>query len=117
MSLTVLEGMRPWILQRLTAVVMAGYIIYAIICLATLEQASYEAWYNWIYQPWNSLLLGLFALSLLFHAWIGMRDVVLDYVHPVMLRLTILSAIVLMLLFCGLWVLRIVLVPLAGQVD
>ena len=114
MSLTVLEGLRPWLLQRLSAVVMALYVIYAVVCLVTLEQASYDAWVSWIYQPFNSLSLGLFALALLFHAWIGMRDVVLDYVHNLSLRLTILSAIVLVLILSGLWMLRILLVPVAG---
>jgi succinate dehydrogenase, hydrophobic membrane anchor protein len=46
---------------------------------------------------------GLFALALLLHAWIGVRDVILDYVKPPALRLALLAAVALFLLANGLW--------------
>jgi succinate dehydrogenase / fumarate reductase membrane anchor subunit len=70
------------------------------------------AWRDWLYAPYNSLFMGLFILAILFHAWIGMRDVILDYIHNVMLRLVILTGIIVVLLICGLWSLRILLIPM-----
>ena len=51
----------------------------------------------------------LFIVAVLVHGWVGMRDVVLDYVHAISLRLTILSLIGLTLISCGLWALRVLL--------
>ena len=112
MSLTILEGLRPWLIQRVTAVVIAVYLLYVVVSLLLAGPADYLAWRGWLHAPFNSLLMGLFILSILFHAWIGMRDVVLDYVNNVMLRLFVFSVIVVVLLTSGLWALRVLLSPL-----
>ncbi len=112
MSLTILEGLRPWLIQRVTAVVIAVYLLYVVVSLLFAGPADYLAWRGWLHAPLNSLLMGLFILSILFHAWIGMRDVVLDYVNNVMLRLFVFSVIVVVLLTSGLWALRVLLSPL-----
>lgn len=114
MSLTVLEGLRPWIIQRISAIIIAAYLVYITISGLCIEQVSYAAWRDWVYAPYNSLFMGLFILAILFHAWIGMRDVILDYIHSAMLRLVILSVIMIALMVCGLWSLRILLIPLAA---
>ena len=115
MSLTVLEGLRPWVIQRVSAVVIALYLVY-VAASAWLHGAyDYNSWRAWVHAPYNSLFMGLFILALLFHAWIGMRDVILDYVHHVLLRLLIFSVIVSVLLISGLWSLRILLLPLTSQ--
>lgn len=113
MSLTVLEGLRPWVIQRISAVVIAAYLLYIVVCMLSSVPQDYLAWREWLYAPYNSLFMGLFILAILFHAWIGMRDVILDYIHNVMLRLLVLSAIIAVLLVSGLWSLRILLLPLA----
>jgi succinate dehydrogenase / fumarate reductase membrane anchor subunit len=113
-SLRVLEGLRPWLIQRVSALVIMAWLLYAAWCYAGATEFSYPAWHAWAYAPLNSLFLGLFALALLFHAWVGMRDVILDYVHHLVLRLLILSLIQLMLILCGLWLLRILLLPSGG---
>jgi len=114
MSLTVLEGLRPWVIQRVSAIIVAAYLVYIALCSLSMGDASYTAWRDWVYAPYNSLFMGLFILAILFHAWIGMRDVILDYIRNVMLRLVILSVIMIALMICGLWSLRILLIPLAA---
>ena len=114
MSLTVLEGLRPWVIQRISAIVIALYLVYILACLVCADGLAFEAWREWLYAPYNSLFTGLFILALLFHAWVGMRDVVLDYIHNVLVRLMVLSAIISILLVCGLWILRILLIPIAA---
>ncbi len=115
MSLTVLEGLRPWLIQRVSAVVIALYLVYVVATIGVHGAFDYAGWRAWVHAPYNSLFMGLFVLALLFHAWIGMRDVILDYVHNVLLRLLIFSIIVSVLLISGLWSLRILLLPLVAQ--
>ncbi|MEW6332310.1 MAG: succinate dehydrogenase, hydrophobic membrane anchor protein, partial [Pseudomonadota bacterium] len=55
------------------------------------------------------LAWGLFILSLLIHAWIGMRSIYLDYLHPLWLRSGVSLLTALGLLALGLWAARILL--------
>jgi succinate dehydrogenase / fumarate reductase membrane anchor subunit len=47
-----------------------------------------------------------FILALVAHAWVGMRDVILDYIKPVGLRLALLSLTAVLLAGSSLWALR-----------
>ena len=49
----------------------------------------------------------LFVAALLIHAWVGIRDIILDYVHPFGARLVVLSLFALMLITSGLWAARV----------
>lgn len=109
MSLYVLEGLRPWVIQRVSAVYIVFFILYASYSLLSSDVFSYETWNNWLYHPFNTTVVGIFVIALLFHSWIGMRDVVLDYVHNIMFRIFILALLVGVLIGCGLWVFRILL--------
>ena len=110
MSLYVLEGLRPWVIQRVSAVYIVLFILYAVFCYLTADLIAYESWKNWLYNPFNTTVVGIFVIALLFHAWIGMRDVVLDYVHNIMLRIFILALLMGVLIGSALWAFRILLV-------
>jgi len=114
MSLYVLEGLRPWVIQRVSAVYIVFFLVYAIVCFFTADSVTYDSWKGWLYDPLNTTVVGVFVIALLFHAWIGMRDVVLDYVHNIMLRIFILAMLIGVLLGCGLWVFRILLLSAVG---
>jgi succinate dehydrogenase / fumarate reductase membrane anchor subunit len=60
-------------------------------------------WRAWAATPAGAALLALLAAAILLHAWVGVRDVVLDYVHPLGLRLALLGAVAAGLAFLGLW--------------
>jgi len=113
-SLYVLEGLRPWVIQRVSAVYIVLFLLYATFCFFTAGDIAYDAWKNWLYDPFNTTVIGVFVIALLFHAWIGMRDVVLDYVHNIMLRIFILAMLIGVLIGCGLWVFRILLLSVVG---
>ena len=115
MSLYVLEGLRPWVIQRVSAVYIVLFIIYATYCYFTADAIAYEAWRGWLYNPFNTTVTGIFVIAVLFHAWIGMRDVVLDYVHNIMLRIFILAMLIGVLIGSGLWVFRILLLTVVGE--
>jgi succinate dehydrogenase / fumarate reductase membrane anchor subunit len=114
MSLYVLEGLRPWVIQRVSAVYIVLFILYAVISFYTADVISYESWKHWLYYPFNTTVVGIFVIALLFHAWIGMRDVALDYVHNIMLRISILAILIGVLIGSGLWVFRILLLSVVG---
>ncbi len=119
MSLYVLEGLRPWVIQRVSAIYIVLFILYATYCFITAdtlayESWAYESWRAWLYSPFNTTVVGIFVIALLFHAWIGMRDVALDYVHNIMLRIFILAMLIGVLIGCGLWVFRILLLSVVA---
>ncbi len=114
MSLYVLEGLRPWVIQRVSAVYIVLFILYASYCYFAADAIAFESWKLWLYNPFNTTVIGIFVLAILFHAWIGMRDVVLDYVHYILLRIFILAMLVGVLIGCGLWVFRILLLSVVG---
>jgi len=112
MSVYVLEGLRPWVIQRVSAVYIALFSVYCLYSYIGAESTAYPAWQAWVERPLNTTLIGIFVMALLFHAWIGMRDVVLDYVHNIMLRIFILGLLLGVLIGSGLWTFRLLLLAL-----
>ncbi len=56
-----------------------------------------------------SVALLLFYVSLLIHAWVGVRDILIDYVQWQVVRLLLLALFGLMLVASGLWLLEVML--------
>lgn len=82
-------GMRDWLAQRLTAVVMAVYSVMLAIVLLRGEPISHAVWKDLFAQGWMRVATLLFAASLVWHAWVGMRDILMDYIKPDGLRLAL----------------------------
>ena len=96
-------GLRDWLLQRLTAVVMAAYTVGLAVYLAWHAPASHAEWKSIFVSPVGRLSTMLFLAALLYHAWVGMRDIVMDYVKPAGVRLVLESAVGLALLGYLIW--------------
>ena len=86
-------GMRLWLSQRLTAVVMAVYIILLVVLLLIIQpfahatwQQNYAAWIEFVSPIWFRLATLLFFMSVFMHAWLGVADVLKDYVFNKALR-------------------------------
>ena len=73
-------GMRLWLSQRLTALVMAAYIVFSAIYFIVIWPANYQAWLSAVSPIWWRLLTFIFYACLSMHAWVGVRDVLRDYV-------------------------------------
>lgn len=104
-----LSGLRAWLVQRVTAVYLLSFMVFLLPHFIWNPPRDYAAWRAWVLSPWISVVTTLFFLALLLHIWVGLRDVILDYVHRLAAR-----AIALALLAAGLgamaiWVLQIVL--------
>ena len=101
------QGLRAWILQRLSALYLAGFTLYLLFAFVFDTPAGYEEWRAWIAAPIFSLAVALFFAALLLHALVGLRDVVMDYVHPPVLRFTLHTMIGVLTFVLGIWALRV----------
>jgi succinate dehydrogenase / fumarate reductase membrane anchor subunit len=82
-------GLRDWLVQRITAVIMAAYSVIAVIVLVSNKNITYAVWRDLFAQGWMRVATLLFAVSLGWHAWIGVRDILMDYIKPAGLRLAL----------------------------
>ena len=74
------QGLRDWLLQRMSAVFMAIYVIVLFVFLAMHSDLSYNTWHHLFAQLWVKAATILFFLLLLIHAWVGMWTIFTDYV-------------------------------------
>lgn len=107
------HGLRDWLLQRLTAIYLAVFLGYLLLHFLVQPQHGFQEWHDWMTHPAMIIATALFILAVLVHGWVGMRDVVLDYVQSIRLRITILSLIALTLIGCAIWAFRL-LVQVSG---
>ena len=92
-------GLRDWLAQRATAIVMALYTVILLGLFLTGNNFNYEGWSGIFAMQWFKLLTFTVFVALFYHAWVGMRDVWMDYVtHSVVLRLVFQVATILWLI-------------------
>jgi len=82
-------GLRDWLAQRISAVLMAVYTLILMVVLMRNPPLTYAAWKDLFAQGWMRVATLLFAASLAWHAWVGVRDILMDYVKPDGVRLTL----------------------------
>lgn len=82
-------GLRDWLAQRITAVVMAVYTVIILVVVMAGMPLSYGVWKDLFTQGWMRVATLLFAASLGWHMWVGIRNVIMDYVKPAGLRLAL----------------------------
>ena len=96
-------GLRDWLIQRITAVMMAVYSAALAGYLLLQPGLNYDTWTGLFSgQPMRTFTL-LFLLSVFYHAWIGVRDIVMDYVKPASVRLVIHVLVILTLVLYVIW--------------
>lgn len=96
-------GLRDWLAQRVTAVVMAVFILWLAVAMMVSPPQDYTAFKTTFDNQWMRIGSFLFLLSLFWHAWIGMRNILMDYVHAPGIRLALEILIILSLLFYTIW--------------
>ncbi len=100
-------GLRGWLLQRVSAVVMAAYTLLMAVMIAVLQPGDFGRWRGLFALPWIKVATLLFVVSLLLHAWVGMRNVFMDYVKPSGLRFALYVATILALIAYAGWAAQI----------
>ena len=100
-------GLRDWLIQRITAALMAVYSAALAGYLLLQPHLDYDVWTGLFSgQPMRTFTL-LFLLSVFYHAWIGIRDIVMDYVKPASVRLAIHVLVILTLVLHVIWAVQI----------
>ena len=100
-------GLRGWLVQRMSAVVMTVYAVLFAAAFASARPADHAAWKALFAQGWMRFATLLFFASLFLHAWVGMRDILMDYVKPTGLRLALEVLVILVLVGCAGWAVQI----------
>ncbi len=99
-------GLKDWLAQRVTAVVMA---LYTLLMLVAVPMASgYEGWRALMSNGFIRFATFVFILSLCYHAWVGVRDIWMDYVKSAAVRLVLHVATLLVLVGNAGWATQII---------
>ena len=100
-------GMRDWLAQRVTALVMAVFTLIALAVYFARSPFTYESWKALFSQGWVRVATLLFAVSLAWHAWVGARDILMDYVKHAGVRLALQVMTVLLLAAYVSWAIEV----------
>lgn len=96
-------GLNDWIAQRATAAVLLIAVAVLAAALLTCRPADYESWRAFVMTDWVRGLLLLSVLSLVWHAYIGARDIFMDYIKNTSLRLFKTVGMFVYLAACVVW--------------
>lgn len=107
MVVTRAHGLKAWLVQRVSAVYMAAYPVFFLLRLIVQTPHGYAEWRGFMTAPSMSVPTLLLFSFLLMHAWVGMRDVAMDYLHSFKWRLTALTLIAGGLAAMGAWLLLV----------
>jgi succinate dehydrogenase / fumarate reductase, membrane anchor subunit len=101
-------GFRDWLSQRVTAGLMA---LFTLIVLAQVIFSSgpigYDLWAGIFAAQWMKVLTFSVIVALLYHVWVGVRDIWMDYIQPVGVRLTLQIFSIVWLVGCAGWAIQV----------
>jgi succinate dehydrogenase / fumarate reductase membrane anchor subunit len=100
-------GLRDWLSQRVTAVLMALFTAVLLVQLLMPGELGYERWAGIFAAQWMKVLTFVMFIALAWHAWVGMRDIWMDYVKPVGTRLVLQVATLVWLVGCTGWAVQV----------
>lgn len=97
------NGLKDWLIQRITAVYFAVYTIFLFGFLVTHPVLSYENWHALFANPVVQIATALALFTLTLHAWIGIWTVTTDYMKCTVIRLSVQIVVFLWLLSQLIW--------------
>jgi len=100
-------GLRDWLSQRITGVVMALFTVAVVVQLLLPGELGYDKWAGMFSRQWMKVLTFTVIVSLLIHAWVGMRDIWMDYVKAMGWRLTLQAVTIVWLVGCAGWAVQV----------
>lgn len=96
-------GLRDWLAQRLTAIVLLAYTLVLLGAIAFTPDLGYGTWAGLFASNWMKVATLLAVISLAWHAWVGIRDIFMDYIKPTGVRLLLQVLTVVALIGYALW--------------
>lgn len=100
-------GLRDWLSQRVTAALMALFTVVLLLQLIFGGPLGYDRWAAIFSAQWMKFLTFVVIASLLWHAWVGVRDILMDYVKPVGVRLLSQVFTIVWLVGCAGWAIQV----------
>ena len=101
-------GLRDWLAQRITATLMALFTLLVLLQLIfSRGPIGYDKWAGIFDPQWMRALTFTVILALTYHVWVGMRDIWMDYIKPVALRLSLQIFTIVWLLSCMGWAVQV----------
>jgi succinate dehydrogenase / fumarate reductase membrane anchor subunit len=100
-------GWRDWLAQRITACLMALFTLLLLVQVLLPGPIGYDKWSGIFSAQWMKVLTFVVILSLLYHAWVGMRDIWMDYIKPMGLRLLLQVFTLVWLIGCAGWAVQV----------
>ena len=100
-------GVKDWLAQRVTAIVMAVFTVVLLVSFLTGQNFTYEGWAGLFARQWFKLFALVTFLGLFYHAWVGIRDIWMDYVKNAGVRLILMLATIFWLIACAAWTVQI----------
>lgn len=100
-------GTRDWLAQRVTAVLMALFTLALLAQLLMPGPLGYDRWAGIFSAQWMKGLTFVVIVALAWHAWVGVRDIWMDYVKPVGVRLLLQFASIVWLVGCAGWAVQV----------
>jgi len=100
-------GVRDWLAQRVTAILMVVYTVILLGTFLTAQNFTYEGWASLFSRQWFKLFSAVTFFGLFYHAWVGLRDIWMDYVKNAGIKLFLQCATVLALLAYAVWTVQI----------
>jgi succinate dehydrogenase / fumarate reductase membrane anchor subunit len=97
------RGLDMWLMQRASAIYMALFLPVFLVLFLAAGPMDFEVWRG-LFAPLAMKVGGLlFVAALLTHAWIGLREIFIDYVHFLAPRLVLYFAFGALYLGCLIW--------------
>ena len=100
-------GLRDWLAQRVTSLVMALFTIAVVLQVVFGGRLDYYRWSAIFAQQWMKVLTFVTVVAMLWHVWVGMRDIWMDYVQPVGARLALQIFTIAWLVGCAGWAIQV----------
>lgn len=92
------SGLHDWLLLRAAAIIIALYVFYILGFFLFNHVVTYSTWHHFFSTSFTKIFTLLALLSILVHGWIGLWQVLTDYVKHLALRLVMQLAIIVILL-------------------
>ena len=100
-------GLRDWLSQRVTAALMALFTLALVVQVLLPGEMGYDKWAGIFAHQWMKLLTFVVIVALLVHVWVGVRDVLMDYVKAVGARLALQVVTIVWLVGCAGWAVQV----------
>lgn len=101
-------GLRDWLSQRFTGALMAVFTLIVLIqVLVNKGPMGYDKWAGIFSPQWMKVLTFAVIIALAWHAWVGIRNIWMDYVQPVGVKLVLNTLTLIWLVGCAGWAVQV----------